>query len=208
MIEVKTITVGSLQCNCYLVYDTVTRHAVIIDAGADADLISEYISSMRLDVKHIILTHAHFDHIGAVDKLCKKYNSSIIMNIADRQLLIDPNYNLSSRFPIDAVTVKYPDIKYVTDETMKLIGHDFEFISTPGHSNGSMCIKVDNMIFTGDTLFYCSIGNEFPPFGNLLMEIESIKTKLFTISGDYICYPGHGPKTTLEYERCNNPYIR
>ncbi len=208
MLKYKLIQVGELQSNCYILYNDESFNAVIIDPGDDADLILSNIDILGVKPEYVILTHAHFDHIGATDSICNKYDIGVLMNNGDAELLKNSNYNLSKRFCINPVTVECTNIRYVSDEYMQLIGEKFEFISTPGHSIGSMCIKVSNYIFTGDTLFYLSIGNEFEPFGSFKKEIESIKNKLFTLNGDFICLTGHGKSTTLDFERKYNSYIR
>ncbi len=206
MLKVKRLTVGKMQSNCYIVFDPDTLKAVIIDPGADANLIIEYSQKLNVDICHIILTHAHFDHMGASDALMQKFGCDLYVSCDDFQLLKDPHLNLSDQFD-SFIIVSGSNIVTVSENTTKLIGHDFEFISTPGHTNGSVCIKTDNCIFTGDTLFYMSIGNDFPPYGSIQKEISSIKNKLFTLKGDYVCYPGHGEQTTLDFERKNNPYL-
>lgn len=208
MVKVETLSVGKMKSNCYILYNAETLKTVIIDPGAEGDTIIARIEKLGICPEHIILTHGHFDHISAVDEICEKYNIGIIMNEQDAEMLSNANYNLSLSFDGTPVTVNCKNIKYVTDESKQLIGKKFEFIATPGHSNGSMCIKVCEYIFTGDTLFRMSIGNEFPPFGNFKTEINSIKDKLFALDGDYICLAGHGEKTTLDFERKYNRYIR
>ena len=208
MINVKTLPVGSMQSNCYIVYSSVTLHCVVIDPGDEGDKIIDVIESLNLSVDFVILTHGHFDHIGAVDTICEKYNVGIIINKNDEICLKDINFNLSGRFPAKNVIVRTDNITSVENCNMNLLGQEFNFISTPGHTNGSMCIAVDDHLFTGDTLFRLSIGNQFPPYGNIKTEIDSIKNKLFTLNKDYTCYPGHGETTTLFYEKSNNPYVR
>lgn len=206
MLSLITLSLGQMQANCYIVYDPVSLDAVIIDPGDEPEKITDVIKENKLAVKHIILTHGHFDHIGAVNDIANNFGADIIVNENDKDFLTMPILNLSAGFLNSDISVSCNNVKTVKDCSLNLIGCDFEFISTPGHSPGSMCIKVSDMLFTGDTLFYMSVGNEFPPYGNFEQEIRSIKNKLFTIDGDYTCYPGHGPRTSLEFERSNNPY--
>ena len=206
MLEVKKLVLGKMQSNCYIVYDTDTFNAVVIDPGADAKEIIDCIKKLGVKIYHIILTHAHFDHMGAADVLMKEFNCNLLVSKDDLKLLTDPALNLSGQFG-SYVTVSGNNVQAICDQSLHLIGHDFEFIDTPGHTDGSICIKVGQFLFTGDTLFYMSIGNDFPPYGSIQKEISSIKNKIFTLQGNYICYPGHGPKTTLDFERQNNPYL-
>ena len=206
MIKIETLVLGQMQSNCYIVYNTENSDAVIIDPGAQPHMISERIENICINVTHILLTHAHFDHIGAVDEISLKYDCDIILCRDDEELLTDPVLNLSHSFGTD-ITVKSKNIILVGDQSVNLIGERFDFIQTPGHSNGSMCIRVSDALFTGDTLFYCSVGNDFPPYGSIETETASIKNKLFVLDGDYICYPGHGRITTLDFEKKHNPYV-
>jgi len=209
MLKVEKLVVGVMQSNCYILYNTESKAAVVIDAGDCAGTIINKVLEHNLFVEAIILTHGHFDHILAVDALSKRFNAKIIINRNDEILLKNPNFNLSRSFLGYDIIVESDNLHLVDDNnTIKLIGYNFKFISTPGHSAGSMCIAVENFLFTGDTLFKGSIGNEFKPFGDLAVEIESIKTKLLKIDNNYICLTGHGDSTTLNYEKKNNIYIR
>lgn len=207
MLSVITLSLGQLQTNCHIVYDDSTLKTLVIDPGDEPEKIISVIENKHLSVEAVILTHGHFDHIAAVDDISKKYGAQIFINKNDIEFLSNPDYNLSSKFISGGITVTNDNIKAVNDCKKLFLDREFEFISTPGHSPGSMCIKVENMLFTGDTLFYMSVGNEFPPFGSFDVEIKSIKNKLLNLNDDYVCYCGHGPSTTLDYERNNNPYL-
>lgn len=207
MLYVDTIVVGSMSTNCYLLTNNELNAAVLIDPGDDFSLINQKLKDSKAELKYIILTHGHFDHIGAVTEFVKEYNPILIMNKNDYDYLTNTNYNLSCNFS-NNVTAKYEHIRFVGDESANLLGFQFSFIHTPGHTLGSMCIKVQGNLFTGDTLFFESIGNDFPPFGNINQEINSIRQKLYSIPDDLTCYPGHGNLTSLHYEMKYNPYTR
>ncbi len=206
MLSVEKIVVGELSTNCYLVFNS-NKDSVVIDPGAQGEVISEKIESLGLNVISILLTHAHFDHIGAVGYLVSKYNCDVILHKNDVALLKDRDLNLSERFTNKSIDFcgKY---KAVTEQKLVLLGKTFEFLHTPGHTPGSVCILVDDMLFTGDTLFYMSIGNAFSPYGSVNQELKSIKNKLFTINRDLICYTGHGNQTSLFFEKSYNPYFK
>lgn len=206
MLEVKRLVMGSMQSNCYILSERGSERAVVIDPGDCAERLIGFLSENGITVSHILLTHAHFDHIGAVDELCRRFDCEVILHEKDRELLCDPSLNLSKCFGC-RVTANPKRLRTVSGGELELCGRSFEFIHTPGHSNGSACIRTDNMLFTGDTLFYLSVGNPFPPHGSLETELASIRLSLFTVNGDLLCYPGHGRETSLDFERKHNPYF-
>jgi len=205
MLKVFTLPVGPLHSNCYILNSNDNR-AVVIDPGDDFEKIDRHITSNRFTLNSIILTHGHFDHFGALNQLCEKYGCNVYIHSNDVLFLKDAELNLSSRMNGRSVIFDGTVIP-VTEQTVSFIGADFRFIHTPGHTPGSVCILVEEMLFTGDTLFNLSVGNSFSPYGDLNLEIKSIKDKLFMLN-DVTCYPGHGEKTSLEYEKKFNPYIR
>lgn len=205
MLNVKCLSVGMLDTNCYIVYNNL-NNAVIIDPGADSAGIIKNIDKLKLKPECVIFTHAHFDHIGAGNDICSYYNCYALVNINDEMLFTDGHLNLSQGFFGKDITFTNEYKTFDDGDIIKLIGESFRFISTPGHTNGSCCVEVGNLLFTGDTLFRLGIGNAFPPYGNTSLEISSIKDKLFVLD-DHICYPGHGDATTLFFEKKNNPYF-
>ena len=207
MLKVKTLTLGDMETNCYVLNVEGSNNAVLIDPADNYEIIEKYLKENGLIIDCIILTHAHFDHIGALSEVISGFHPLVIMNKNDYDFLSDSKLNLSSRFMKNTSISIDDNIVFVCDENKRICDIDFRFIHTPGHTPGSMCIIAKDSIFTGDTLFYSSVGNAFPPYGNLNEEILSIKNKLFTLDGNYICYPGHGPVTSLEFEKKNNPYL-
>ncbi len=205
MIKVDGLSVGPLQSNCYILYNN-DNEAVVIDPGDDFDKIDNHIVQKNFNVEAIIFTHGHFDHIGAGELLYDKYLCKVYVHADDAQMLSDSYLNLSSRMSMtEAVFEK--DFISVVDETVTLLGSEFTFIHTPGHTPGSMCIMCDDMLFTGDTLFKLSVGNSFSPYGDINTEIKSIVEKIYTLP-NLTCYPGHGEPTAIEYEKNYNPYTK
>ncbi len=203
MLSLKCIPLSILGVNCYILYNQ--NSAVVIDPGSDGELICEVVKELNVEIKHIILTHGHFDHIGAVSHLKEQFDCDVYIHNNDSLLLGDPSLNLSQRF---TTRICYDgEFVSVGEETVNLLGCDFEFILTPGHTPGSVCIKVEDMLLTGDTLFKCSIGNAFAPYGNTQLEISSIKEKILLLDDNTVCYPGHGEHTTIHYEKHFNPYL-
>lgn len=190
MMKGMNVTVGPLQTNCYIVFDESDNIGVIIDPGDEAASILDVVRTLKLDIRAIFLTHTHFDHIGAVKQI--------------QQTLNIPVYVCK-----DETNIKKDwDVRYAGDnDTVKIGSLTYEFIVTPGHSPGSMCIKVEETLFSGDTLFRGSCGRCDLPGGDYKEMMRSLK-RISLLSGNYAVFPGHGPKTTLNYERMNNPYMR
>ena len=191
MLKGMNITVGPLETNCYLVYDEADSVCVIIDPGEEALTILDVLRTLKLDAQAILLTHTHFDHIGAV---------RMIQDALDIPVYVNPNET--------NIKDSWKNVHLVNDGDKLTIGKlTYEFLLTPGHSEGSMCIKVDETIFSGDTLFRENCGRCDLPGGDYRQMLKSLK-RLSLISGNFAVFPGHGPKTTLNYERMNNPYMR
>ncbi len=201
--QIKTISVGPVETNCYIVTDNMGR-GIIIDPGFEAWKIEEKIEK-DYKIDYIVLTHLHFDHFLAAKKIKEKTNAKIIIHEIDALGLENPNLNLLSRFDDLGEQLINTDIK-VNEQTILKVGDlTLKFLHTPGHTKGSMCILIDNAIFSGDTLFRLNIGRTDLPGGNMNEMLNSLK-KLFELEKDYDVYPGHMEKTTLFFERENNPY--
>ena len=199
--EIKHLVLG--QTNCYILSDE-NKNCVIFDPDGNGDEAVDYIKKNKLNVKYIMLTHGHMDHIGAVEALRKYYNVEVCCGEFERELLLNPQENLSLYFG-NPVSLKAD--KFLKDgETFTVDGLEFKIIYTPGHTIGSICYLIDKYIVSGDTLFMGSCGRYDLPTGNSSMMTQSLK-KLASLEGDYTVLPGHGPSTTLEHERICNPYM-
>lgn len=201
--HIKTISVGPIETNCYIVTDE-KGIGIIIDPGFEAWKIEGNLNKTN-QIKYIVLTHSHFDHFLAAKKLKEKTGASIVIHEVDAPNLENPNLSLLSLYDeLDTQTIK-ADIT-VNENTILSAGDlTLNFLHTPGHTKGSMCILIDNVMFSGDTLFRLSIGRTDLPDGNMNEMLSSLK-KLFALEKDYKVYPGHMVNTTLFYERENNPY--
>ena len=204
MLRIYSIPVGIMKSNCYVAFDD--RKAVIIDPGADGERIIKAIKNTYLTPEAILLTHAHFDHFGAANEISEHFDIPVIVDVNDKHFLTDPDLNLSMSHLYTPVTFD-GKVEVVHNQTLKLIGHNFSFIATPGHTPGSSCILVNDKLFTGDTLFKLSIGRAFAPYGNTEQIISSIKNKICIYEKDFICFPGHGEQTNLFYEMYHNPFL-
>ncbi|MBI9014523.1 MAG: MBL fold metallo-hydrolase [Clostridiales bacterium] len=203
---IEKIVVGTFGVNCYLMMCDETKEAIIIDPGAQPEVIERVIKKHEAEVKYIVLTHGHGDHIGAVEVLKDSLNALIVASEDEDDMLQNPNYNESSR--ICDVSISFQADKYIRDnDVIKFGKKTMKFITTPGHTKGGMCILVDNHLFTGDTLFHKSIGRTDLYGGSQQILLASIAFKLFNLDDKINVYPGHGPKSTIGYERKKNPFF-
>lgn len=204
--KIDTIAVGPLGTNCYIVTDE-NKTGIIIDPGFEEWKISSVIEKNDYKIEYIILTHGHYDHFSAVEKIKGKTNARVVIYEEDAAFLTNPDLSLLSWF--DALKEKTITADITVNEKISLESGElsFSFIHTPGHTPGSMCIKVENTLFSGDTLFRLSIGRTDLPMGSQF-EIEKSLKKLSQINEDLTVYPGHMDGTTLSYEKQNNPYLR
>jgi glyoxylase-like metal-dependent hydrolase (beta-lactamase superfamily II) len=204
--QIDVVVVGPLEVNCYLVKGDATGEGIIIDPGADAGLIERRIDNLGLIPRAIFLTHGHGDHIAAVKPLKEKYSIPLYIGKGDEPLLISPSANLSELLGTDIVCPS-PDHILVDGDLVEIGGTKFAVLSTPGHTRGGVCFLAGKALFCGDTLFWGSIGRTDLPGGDYAQLIASIKKKILSFPDDVVCYPGHGPETTVGFERKNNPYL-
>ncbi len=202
----EKITVGSYMSNCYIVGCEETKEAAVIDPGADFKKIYETIEELNVKIKFVILTHAHGDHIGALNEVIKKYNVPVYVHEDEVDMLQDANKNLSRMMFRKEIKVE-PQKLLKDGEIIELGNLEMEIIHTPGHTKGSISIKVENIILTGDTLFNGSIGRTDFLGGSFEDIISSIKTKIFKYDDEVIVYPGHNSPTTIGNERKTNPFV-
>ncbi len=205
MIKVHCVTVGLLAENCYLVHEDGRNDAVVIDPGDDGDAINAALTAYGLMPAAVLVTHGHFDHVNAANMLARR-GCKIYMSKADEPL-IRTDMNMGALMGGKFVPFE-PDV-YVRDgDVVDECGMRFRVMATPGHTIGGVCYicDEDKIVFTGDTLFCLGIGRSDLPTGNG-RELEASVRKLYALDGDYTVYPGHGGRTTLEYERKYNPYV-
>lgn len=202
------LVVGSSQTNCYIIANTDTKECAVIDPGNDSSIIIDIIESNNFKLDKILITHAHFDHIGAIDDIKKFSNASIIISGTDGTILNSDTLTLSTAFGTVAPKSK-PDFFVDDGDILEIAGYTARVISTPGHTPGSVCyyFESENILFSGDTLFRDSIGRSDFPGGDFKSITESIKSKLFTLPPDTKVYPGHNDDTTILHEKENNFYL-
>jgi glyoxylase-like metal-dependent hydrolase (beta-lactamase superfamily II) len=194
-----------LGVNAYIINGGQSAEAAVIDPGADADRIIAAAERKDLTLTHILLTHGHFDHVGAIDGLRARFGSRVIMHAGDAEMLTDPAPGLEPIYGYERVG-KGADVFVNGGDVLRLAGLEIQVMSTPGHSPGGVCYIVEWNIFSGDTLFQGSIGRTDFSGGSPDDMRMSLK-RLRELDGDYTVYPGHGPATRLEAERRANPYM-
>lgn len=206
-IDYKKILVGIYGVNCYIVYDEDSKDAIVIDPGGDADLIIDFIEKNNINLLGIFLTHGHGDHIGGVNELKKHFKVDVLASEYDKDMLLDPNLNQSSRMPIQEVSVNADNLISKNKE-IKVGNLEIEIITTPGHTKGGLVFKIDNILFTGDTLFKESIGRSDLYGGDHKELIKSIKNKLLVLDENLLVMPGHGPESTIKHEKQFNSFLK
>lgn len=206
--RIKTIVTGIISTNCYIVSNEETREAIIIDPGYCSKSLKEYLLDEKLSVKAILLTHGHFDHILGLDGLLEMYDIPVYVHEEEKRLIEDAVLNQSKTYTDGYTFTRAIYVK--NEEVLNLIGYSFRVIYTPGHTKGSVCyyVKDEDVLFSGDTLFYASVGRTDFPTGNTSELICSIREKLMCLPDDTIVYPGHMGATSIGYERQQNPFIR
>ncbi|MBE6047161.1 MAG: MBL fold metallo-hydrolase [Clostridium sp.] len=196
---VKQVITGEIQENCYIVIDEKTKKAFMVDPGDEGDRIAELVDSLGIKLEYILLTHGHFDHVGAVEYIADKYNIPFYISEVDEKW--------AEKVPSLFGKLRKAD-GYLKDGDTIIFGNkNIEVFETPGHTEGGLCFLIDNVLLTGDTLFRASIGRTDFPGGNFKKIIESIKNKLLGLGDDIVVYPGHGPSSTIAFEKERNPYL-
>ena len=203
----RTFYTGPLAVNCYVATDEASKKTFVVDPGGHNDDMVNYIKGNNLEIEYIILTHGHGDHIGGVSDLMTEFQGAkLVACIYDKALLEDPNLNMSTM--VYGHPISLTADQYVTDgETLKVGDLELRFLHTPGHTPGGMCIVVENVVFTGDTLFEQSIGRTDFPGSSYPAIVNSIREKLFALPDTTKVLPGHMGPTSIGFEKENNPFV-
>ena len=195
---------GSMDNNCSLIIDEKTNQSALVDCNEFSQKMIDMIGDT--DLKYILLTHGHFDHIIGVKSVKEKYGAQVVISKEDEPMLNSSKLSLAvfCNAPQNNVDA---DIIVKDGDEITLGEIIIKVMSTPGHTSGSVCYIAENCIFSGDTLFYCSCGRTDFPSGSPEQMMSSLQ-KLKALDGDYKVYTGHNNLTTLDFERKNNPYMK
>ena len=197
MLQTHHFVLGDYQTNCYAIrHHENTRSCCIIDPGYRPDLLLRYLEQEHLTLEAILLTHGHFDHVGAVKEIAAETDCKVYIHAAEDTMP-----------PMMTAGKLYYTHTYGEGDTLHLAGLDISVIHTPGHTPGSVCLLVDNVMFSGDTLFADSCGRTDLPGGDWATIHESLR-RIAAFETDYHIFPGHGESTTLAQEKRYNPYLR
>lgn len=202
--KIKRIDLGYGCSNTYIIYDEKTFDGVMIDPGGMAEMLLE--EAEGINIKYIILTHAHFDHIGALEIVAEKTGAPVVIHQEETMSLTDTRYNLCT-FAGVSENMRGADITVKEGDVLKVGDIEFKFIYTPGHTRGGMCIFAgDKDLITGDTLFRGTVGRTDFEGGNHQVLLESVK-RLSMLDDSIKIYPGHGEESTIGFEKRTNPYM-
>lgn len=205
---IKTLAVGEIETNCYIVMTDKSKEGVVIDPGDDGHKILRIIQELGVDVKYILNTHGHMDHIGANGLIKEETGAQILIHEEDSHMLTDSLENLSTFLGVYGRVTSPPHDGLLGDgDVVEIQDLTFEVLHTPGHTRGGLTFKAGNVLFTGDTLFADSIGRTDFPGGSHSTLMDSVKRLVQNADDEIVILPGHGPQATLGEARRINPYL-
>ncbi len=204
---IKSLEVGPIMANCYIVGCEQTRKAAVIDPGGDADRILMTLADEKLEVAYLINTHGHFDHVGANRQMKESTGAPLLIHAGDGPMLSRLSTD-AAMFGLSAQNSPDPDRTVEEGDTVEFGEIALKVLHTPGHSPGGIALHTDGVVFVGDTLFAGSIGRTDLPGGDYNTLIQSVRTKLFPLGDEVKVFCGHGPATTIGREKQYNPFFR
>ena len=204
--KVEIFPLGLLGSNCYIASNN--NEAYIIDCDSYSEKVTNYIIENDFKVKALLLTHGHFDHCGGAAAFSEKFSCPVFIHTDDYEMVKDPELNLSSIMKSRPYTPPTDVHTYEENDQFPLGDEVFTVIHTPGHTKGSCCFSTKGILFSGDTLFYRSIGRTDFPGGSYTAIGNSIQNKLYKLDDNTIVYPGHGDDTTIGDEKKLNSCFR
>lgn len=197
---------GVFQTNCYLVGSETTKEGLVIDPATDSLVILDQIRRLGLKINLIVNTHAHADHVMALESVKRALDAKYALH-ADEVPILERAPTMAAMCMGNSINVPKPDILLKDGDILEVGDVKLMVIHTPGHSPGGICLHTDGVVFSGDTLFNLGIGRTDFPGGDYDQLLNSIVTKLFVLPDETIVFPGHGPDTTIGDERRGNPFL-
>ena len=204
MLNMQGMPLGAYQTNCYILWGEGSDRCVVIDPGYQPETVLQAVEALGKTVEAILLTHGHFDHVGAVKAIASETGCQVWLHEGD----YSQSRNPQNAFLYPLANCTFPEIQlWEEGQSVCAAGLEFAVLSTPGHTWGSVCLACEDHLFSGDTLFQGSCGRTDLPGGSYPQICQSLQ-RLKDLPGDYTVHPGHGPATTLEEEKKYNPYMR
>ena len=205
--KIEKFVLGSFGTNCYLLINEESKEIVIVDPATCPDYLLSHVKSNGYIPKAILITHGHFDHVMGIDGWVNQFDIPVYIHEDEKKIIEDPAMNLSASF---GPSYSYKNVTCLKDsEKLNVAGFDFTVIHTPGHTSGGCCYycETEEVLISGDTLFYQSVGRSDFPTGSMATLVRSIKGKLFGLPDEVMVYPGHGEYTCIADEKQYNPFI-
>ncbi len=208
-LSLQLFTVGPLQENCYLLFDEASRQAVLIDPGEEAPKLLKALESQRLRLQAIWLTHSHFDHIGAIADIQDALGDIPVYLHPEDKIIYTNSYKAAQLWEIPFRQPQTQTLDLADGQMLNLAGAEVHCLFTPGHAPGHIAFYVPSggFVLSGDALFKGGIGRTDFIMGNHKQLLESIRNKLFSLPDETVVYSGHGPKTTIGFEKQTNPFL-
>ena len=203
---IRTVVTGNIEENCHLVWDE-NKRCLVIDPGDDCNRILKVVANEGLSVEKIILTHGHYDHVGAVSDLKESTGALVVAYEEEKELILNPELSLA-RYISSDFSIPQVDSYVKAGDSITVGDLSFIVMHTPGHTQGGMCLYGHGVLFSGDTVFYGTLGRWDFPTGNLSKLVHSITKQIFSLPDDTVIYSGHGPETTVGMEKKQNEVLR
>jgi len=203
---VHQMSVGPLQVNCFVVSCIKTKEAVVIDPGEEGERILQVAEKAGLNIRKVVNTHGHFDHIGANQHIVEKTGAELLIHADDLPLLQNAR-NHAEVYGLTVAASPEPGRLLEQGDTFQVGELSFRVYHVPGHSPGGICLLCEGHLFVGDVLFSGSVGRTDLPGGDFDSLVEGVRERLFTLPDETIVHPGHGPDTTIGRERQENPFV-
>ena len=198
----KKMILGPLESNCYIIADERTKEALIVDPGDEPDRIIDFIREEKLQIKYVVCTHAHFDHVGAVSDIKQETGAQIVIH-RDEIDIYRSTGDQAILWGFELEVLPEPDMLVSEGDVLEVGSLKFIVIHTPGHSPGSICLSGEDILITGDTVFAGSVGRT-DLYGGSIVQLKKSFKRIMSFAAETKIFPGHGPETTVEMERKEN----